>query len=169
MVSRFTGDLDRQRGMACRCGQTPAAAGGPLLPPPKPATPSPFPLLLHSWPADTFFCVVDLHAITLPHDPKALLQSTHSSAALYVACGIDPSKASIFVQSHVPAHTELTWMLRFVHVAQCMQLRRSRRGQAGRAESPDRAVLRFLLQLHHAHRLAAQDDSVQGEEQEGGG
>lgn len=60
---------------------------------------------------DTFFCVVDLHAITLPHDPKALLQSTHSSAALYVACGIDPSKASIFVQSHVPAHTELTWML----------------------------------------------------------
>ncbi|KAL4431278.1 hypothetical protein ABPG75_006534 [Micractinium tetrahymenae] len=60
---------------------------------------------------DTFFCVVDLHAITLPHEPKELLHSTHSSAALYIACGIDPAKASIFVQSHVPAHAELTWLL----------------------------------------------------------
>ena len=56
--------------------------------------------------------MVDLHAITLPHEPKALLQSTRSSAALYLACGIDPAKASIFVQSHVPAHAELTWLLR---------------------------------------------------------
>lgn len=60
---------------------------------------------------DTFFCVVDLHAITMPHEPKELLQSTHSSAALYLAAGIDPAKASIFVQSHVPAHAELTWLL----------------------------------------------------------
>lgn len=65
------------------------------------------------FPADTFFCVVDLHAITLPHEPKELLHSTHSSAALYIACGIDPAKASIFVQSHVPAHVELTWLLRW--------------------------------------------------------
>ena len=63
---------------------------------------------------DTFFCVVDLHAITLPHEPKELLHSTHASAALYIACGIDPAKASIFVQSHVPAHAELTWLLRWV-------------------------------------------------------
>jgi tryptophanyl-tRNA synthetase len=65
-------------------------------------------------PTDTFFCVVDLHAITMPHEPRALLDSTHSSAALYLACGIDPAKASIFVQSHVPAHAELTWLLRWV-------------------------------------------------------
>lgn len=58
--------------------------------------------------------MVDLHAITLPHEPRALLDSTHSSAALYLACGIDPAKASIFVQSHVPAHAELTWLLRLV-------------------------------------------------------
>ncbi|KAI3433298.1 hypothetical protein D9Q98_003117 [Chlorella vulgaris] len=60
---------------------------------------------------DTFFCVVDLHAITMPHEPRALLDATRSSAALYIACGIDPAKASIFVQSHVPAHTELAWLL----------------------------------------------------------
>ncbi len=66
--------------------------------------------------ADTYFCVVDLHAITLPHDPPALLASTHSSAALYIACGIDPAKANIFVQSHVPAHAELTWLLRWAQV-----------------------------------------------------
>lgn len=64
-------------------------------------------------PPDTFFCVVDLHAITLPHEPAALLKSTHSSAALYIACGIDPARANVFVQSHVPAHAELTWLLRW--------------------------------------------------------
>ena len=56
--------------------------------------------------------MVDLHAITLPHDPADLLKATRSSAALYLACGIDPDKASVFVQSHVPAHAELTWLLR---------------------------------------------------------
>ncbi|KAK9805159.1 hypothetical protein WJX72_002664 [[Myrmecia] bisecta] len=60
---------------------------------------------------DTFFCVVDLHAITMPHEPKELYQSTRNSAALYLACGIDPAKAAIFVQSHVSAHAELTWLL----------------------------------------------------------
>ena len=55
--------------------------------------------------------VVDLHAITLPHDPKELLASTRSSAALYMACGIDPDKARVFVQSHVTAHAELAWLL----------------------------------------------------------
>ena len=66
------------------------------------------------WPracADTFFCVVDLHAITLPHDPKDLLEATRKSAALYIASGIAPDKASIFVQSHVSAHAELAWLL----------------------------------------------------------
>lgn len=61
--------------------------------------------------ADTFFCVVDMHAITLPHDPKELQEATRRSAALYIAAGIDPTRASIFVQSHVPAHAELSWLL----------------------------------------------------------
>nr|GLL38051.1 tryptophan--tRNA ligase, chloroplastic/mitochondrial-like [Ipomoea trifida] len=60
---------------------------------------------------DTFFFIVDLHAITLPYDAPQLLKATKDTAALYLACGVDPSKASVFVQSHVAAHVELMWLL----------------------------------------------------------
>jgi tryptophanyl-tRNA synthetase len=60
---------------------------------------------------ENFFCVVDLHAITAPHDPKKLKEDTLSAAAMYLACGIDPSRSTVFVQSHVRAHTELAWLL----------------------------------------------------------
>lgn len=61
--------------------------------------------------ADCFFCVVDLHALTVPQDPKALYQNTLDLARLYVAVGIDPEVATIFVQSQVPAHAELGWLM----------------------------------------------------------
>ena len=97
--------------------------------------------------ADTFYCIVDLHAITMPHQPQDLLDATRRwartsrslraamdrpglrrgfalqgptaagstplcrSAALYIASGVDPERACIFVQSHVPAHAELAWLL----------------------------------------------------------
>ena len=60
---------------------------------------------------DNFFCVVDLHAITVPHDPQVLANNTLTTAALYLACGIDLECSTIFVQSHVTAHSELTWLL----------------------------------------------------------
>ncbi|BBX98011.1 tryptophan--tRNA ligase [Mycobacterium lacus] len=60
---------------------------------------------------DAFFCVVDLHAITIPQDPEALRRRTLVTAAQYLALGIDPARAAIFVQSHVPAHTQLAWVL----------------------------------------------------------
>lgn len=60
---------------------------------------------------DNFFCVVDLHAITVPQAPESLRSKTREVAALYIAAGIDPNKSTIFIQSHVPAHTELSWML----------------------------------------------------------
>jgi tryptophanyl-tRNA synthetase len=60
---------------------------------------------------DNFFCVVDLHAITVPHDPQTLANDTYAIAALYLACGIDLQYSTIFVQSHVPAHSELAWLL----------------------------------------------------------
>ena len=63
---------------------------------------------------DTFFCVVDLHAITVPHDPAVLAENSRSTAALYLACGIDPKQATVFVQSQVPAHAELAWLLNCV-------------------------------------------------------
>ena len=60
---------------------------------------------------DAFFCVVDLHAITLPQDPDVLRRRTLVTAAQYLALGIDPGRSTIFVQSHVPAHTQLAWVL----------------------------------------------------------
>ncbi|XP_034200499.1 tryptophan--tRNA ligase, chloroplastic/mitochondrial isoform X3 [Prunus dulcis] len=60
---------------------------------------------------DTFFFIVDLHAITLPYDAQQLSKATRDTAALYLACGVDTSKASVFVQSHVRAHAELMWLL----------------------------------------------------------
>ena len=60
---------------------------------------------------DAYFCVVDLHAITVPQDPETLRRRTLVTAAQYLALGIDPARATIFVQSHVPAHTELAWVL----------------------------------------------------------
>nr|AUG32825.1 tryptophanyl-tRNA synthetase [Paulinella longichromatophora] len=63
---------------------------------------------------DTFLCVVDLHAITAPHDPIELLKNTRTSAALYLACGIDPECSTVFIQSHVSAHSELCWLLNCV-------------------------------------------------------
>ncbi len=60
---------------------------------------------------DAFFCVVDLHAITVPQDPGALLRRTLVTAAQYLALGIDPTRSTVFVQSHVPAHTQLAWVL----------------------------------------------------------
>ncbi|KGA21632.1 tryptophanyl-tRNA synthetase [freshwater metagenome] len=60
---------------------------------------------------DAFFCVVDLHAITVPQDPKELRERTRSTAAQYIAAGIDPAKSTLFVQSHVPAHAQLAWVL----------------------------------------------------------
>lgn len=59
---------------------------------------------------DNFFCVVDLHAITVPHNPQSLAADTYAIAALYLACGIDLTHSTIFIQSHIPAHSELTWL-----------------------------------------------------------
>lgn len=59
---------------------------------------------------DSFLFMADLHAITVPHDPTALAESTYKVAALYLACGIDLQHSTIFVQSHVAAHPELAWL-----------------------------------------------------------
>jgi tryptophanyl-tRNA synthetase len=60
---------------------------------------------------DAFYFVVDLHAITVPQDPAALRRRTRIAAAQLFGAGLDPDRCTVFVQSHVPEHTELTWML----------------------------------------------------------
>ncbi|KAE9533758.1 tryptophan--tRNA ligase [Ursidibacter arcticus] len=60
---------------------------------------------------DCLFCIVDLHAITVRQDPEALRKATLDTLAIYLACGIDPEKSTIFIQSHVPEHSQLAWIL----------------------------------------------------------
>lgn len=60
---------------------------------------------------DAIFCVVDLHAITAPQDPAQLREATRRTAAQYIAAGIDPANSILFVQSQVPAHAQLAWVL----------------------------------------------------------
>jgi tryptophanyl-tRNA synthetase len=60
---------------------------------------------------NAYYVIVDLHAITVPQDPKELRENTRRTAAQYIAAGIDPEKSSLFVQSHVPAHAQLAWVL----------------------------------------------------------
>jgi tryptophanyl-tRNA synthetase len=60
---------------------------------------------------EAFYCIVNLHAITLPQDPKTLRQKTLDLARIYLAAGVDPSRSTIFIQSDVPEHAELTWVL----------------------------------------------------------
>lgn len=61
--------------------------------------------------AENLFCIVDLHALTTLEESEKLSENSRLMAATYMACGLDPEKCAIFVQSHVPAHTELSWIL----------------------------------------------------------
>ena len=63
---------------------------------------------------DCFYCIVDLHAITVPQDPKVLRAATLDLAATLIATGIDPERSTLFVQSHVPEHPRLAWVLECV-------------------------------------------------------
>ena len=60
---------------------------------------------------DNIFCVVDQHAITVDYDPDELRANVRELVGLYLACGLDPDKCNLFVQSHIPEHTELAWLL----------------------------------------------------------
>ncbi|AZN41036.1 tryptophan--tRNA ligase [Paenibacillus albus] len=60
---------------------------------------------------ECFYFIPDLHAVTVPQDPKELFQRSKDIAAFYIAAGIDPNKATLFIQSHVPAHVELGWLM----------------------------------------------------------
>src|SRR2546421_7753338 len=60
---------------------------------------------------ESLFCIVNLHAVTLPQDPKVLMAKTRELARIYLAVGIDPDTSNVFIQSDVPEHAELTWLL----------------------------------------------------------
>src|SRR5690349_24765083 len=60
---------------------------------------------------EAFFCIVDLHSITIEYDPAELYEETLSLAAMLFATGLDPERSTVFVQSHNPAHAEACWLL----------------------------------------------------------
>jgi tryptophanyl-tRNA synthetase len=63
---------------------------------------------------ECFYCIVDLHAITVPQDPVKLKEKTLEVAGLYIASGVDPTRSTIFIQSHVRQHSELAWFLQCI-------------------------------------------------------
>lgn len=86
---------------------------------------------------EAFYCIVNLHAITLPQDPKTLRQKTLDLARIYLAAGVDPQKSTIFIQSDVPEHAELAWVLscqaRMGELERMTQFKDKGKGNAERA------------------------------------
>jgi tryptophanyl-tRNA synthetase len=116
---------------------------------------------------ECFYCVVDLHAITVEQDPAVLRQRTRIAAAQLLALGIDPDRSTLFVQSQVPAHTQLTWVLEcitgFGEASRMTQFKdKSQRGGADRSSV---GLFTYPI-LQAADILAYQADAVPvGEDQ----
>lgn len=117
---------------------------------------------------DCFFCVVDLHAMTMPWEPAELASRSVRAAALLVACGIDPERSTVFVQSHVPAHSELSWILQCI--ARMGELRRMiqfKEKSKGESESVPVGLFTYpVLQaadvlLYQAHGVPVGEDQRQ--------
>jgi tryptophanyl-tRNA synthetase len=112
---------------------------------------------------ETFFCVVDLHALTVEIDPKTLRSNTLATAALLMAIGLDPQRCVIFCQSHVPAHTELSWLMEctitFGELSRMTQFK-DKVHNKGAARDSVRAGLFTYPALMAADILAYQSDRV---------
>lgn len=114
-----------------------------------------------------YYVIVDLHAITVPQDPKELAENTRRTAAQYLAAGIDPNKSALFVQSHVPAHAQLAWVLNcitgFGEASRMTQFKD--KSQKGGAESSSVGLFTYPI-LQAADILLYQPKSVPvGEDQ----
>ncbi len=116
---------------------------------------------------DAIYCVVDLHAITLPHDPAGLADRTRRTAMLLLAAGLDPARCTLFVQSHVRAHTELTWILNCVatmgELRRMTQFKDKGRGQesvsVGLFDYP--VLMAADILAYDTHRVPVGDDQRQ--------
>jgi tryptophanyl-tRNA synthetase len=116
---------------------------------------------------NAYYVIVDLHAITVPQDPKSLRENTRRTAAQYLAAGLDPEKSALFVQSHVPAHAQLAWVLNcitgFGEASRMTQYKD--KSQKGGAESASVGLFTYPI-LQAADILLYQPKSVPvGEDQ----
>ena len=118
---------------------------------------------------DCFFCIVDLHALTVPQDPKVLRANVREMAALYMAVGLDPEKSIIFRQSRVSEHTELGWLLNCVaRVGELSRMTQFKdKAQKGGADSASVGLYDYpVLQaadvlLYNAHLVPVGEDQRQ--------
>jgi len=116
---------------------------------------------------DCVFCVVDLHAITQPFEPDALAERTRQMAVGLLAVGIDPARAILFVQSHVPEHTELNWLLTTVTPLGELERQTQFKDKAQRQESVPAGLLNYpVLQaadvlLYKATLVPVGEDQLQ--------
>jgi tryptophanyl-tRNA synthetase len=118
---------------------------------------------------DNIFCVVDLHAITIPEaiQPKAFHAKCLEVAALYIACGIDPAKSTIFLQSHVPEHSELSWLLNCVTPLGWLYRMTQFKAKAGSNESVGTGLLDYPvlmaadILLYDTHFVPVGEDQKQ--------
>ena len=114
-----------------------------------------------------FFCIVDLHSLTIPQDPEELRHQTRSLAAMLIACGLDPNKSTIFIQSHVVAHAEGCWLLNCVTPLGWLQRMTQFKDKSAKLESVGTGLLDYpVLQaadimLYDAHEVPVGEDQKQ--------
>ncbi|MBI1881893.1 MAG: tryptophan--tRNA ligase [Chloroflexi bacterium] len=113
------------------------------------------------------FCVVDLHALTVPQDPQELYQKTREVTLLYLACGLDLTHCAIFVQSHISAHSELTWLLNCVTPLGWLERMTQYKDKATRQESVGTGLIDYPvlmaadIVLYDTHYVPVGEDQRQ--------
>jgi len=115
----------------------------------------------------SYYMIVDQHAITVPQDPKELRENTRSLAALYLASGVDPEKATLFIQSEVAAHTQLSWMLQSITYMGELERMTQFKDKAGKQESVSSALFTYPalmaadILLYNVDLVPVGDDQTQ--------
>jgi tryptophanyl-tRNA synthetase len=116
---------------------------------------------------ECFYCIVDLHAITQPFEPAELALKTHDMAVSLLAAGLDPARSTIFVQSHVPDHARLMWLLTTVTPLGALERMTQFKDKAQRVESVPAGLLNYpILQaadilLYRAELVPVGEDQLQ--------
>lgn len=116
---------------------------------------------------ENFFCVVDLHSLTVPQDPAQLRYETRSMAAILLAAGLDPEKCTIFIQSHVTAHAEGCWLLNCITPLGWLQRMTQYKDKSAKQESVLTGLLDYPVLMagdiifYDAHEVPVGDDQKQ--------
>ncbi len=116
---------------------------------------------------ENFFCIVDLHSLTVPQNPETLRFETRSMAAMLLACGLDPAQCTIFIQSHVSAHAEGCWLLNCITPLGWLQRMTQYKDKAAKQESVLTGLLDYPVLMagdiifYGAHEVPVGEDQKQ--------